>query len=214
MINQSVKYHILNSSFLLDGSSNTDFIYRIDNLKIDNNSIIELNSLEFDERFDTVNKQGTLKFISCNSKMFNCNLMMVDSNMPLLLSNVILLSYSKNITDITDIGKALDEINPLDYFGFGKINIYEFKLKEFLRSLSLGMNSIDVWNGEPNIYEHLPVVKVKDEIIYCSDGVKKFIDTLYDYSRIGRNKTQSISEIYAQEEEYFIKLNLQIELKT
>jgi hypothetical protein len=207
-----VKYHLLKPPFLLKGSTSTGFIYKIQNIYLSKNDIEELNTLNTDLKIQNIkSRKAILKFEGCKSRIFSNNLIMIDSIMPQLLSEVMLLSCFSNLNSMKSIIDELENIDPMSYNAFGIVKIYDYKIHEFLKSLALGLNSNSVWYGEPNIYDHLPVLKDNNELIYYSDSIKKFIEILVLRSEIDKN---AVGTIYNDNGENYLILRLQINLKT
>jgi|GEM_PF-6625397 len=195
MIITPIKYHLLKPPFLLEGSTATEFIYKIQ-------------SLSSDKEVDIYSYN--LKFEGCRSRIFTNNLMMIDSKMPQLLSEIILISYSHDLNNLKDILNELEKSDPLEYKNFNSVKIYNNRISEFLKSLALGLNSTNIWHGEPNLYEHFPILKHCNELVYYSDGIKTFIDILIEHSEL-EIKIKSPTII---SDENYLNLRLQINLKT
>ncbi|MCO6147768.1 HpaII family restriction endonuclease [Flavobacterium sp. NRK1] len=205
MIIKPIKYHILKPPFLLKGSSNTEFIYRIDKIILNKNDVENLSSTNIYSKIKFIeDRGGILKFIGCRNNIFFNNLIMIDSKMSKLLSEIMLLSYRIEQYKLQDVINLLENADPLDYKHTDLIKIYKYKITEFFRCLALGMNPVQVWNNEPNLYDHFPIIKIKDEIIYYSDSIKRFNEILISKTEIEKNL---FGKIYFEEKIAHIKFN-------
>lgn len=103
---------------------------------------------------------------------------MVDGFMPTILAEAILSSLRNDIFKLSSVVDFLEKENPLNFPSVPGIQYSKYKIKDFLRHLALRMNSASAWMGEPNIYEHYPVLKDGEQIIYFTDNVNYFLELL------------------------------------
>lgn len=212
MIVPRIQYYLLKPPFLLEGSSETEFIYKLENFYLNKKNIEELNSSKNHQTLQEIKSRGgLLKFQGCVNGLFRNNLVMIDSKMPQLLSEVILLCCFSGLSKTNDIVDELERKDPLYYKTSNNIKIYRHKFNELLRSIALGLTPETIWYGEPNLYEHMPVFKRGDEIIYYCDDIKRFLDILSNDSLI---ETTNKFFVYKKGNQSYLNLRFQISFKT
>jgi hypothetical protein len=181
----SVNFVPLNSSPLLKACAETNFIY--ENLG------------------QGLNEQWKFKHIE--GKIFHSNLVLVESYLPNILSHIMLHSFIKQQQSLIKVVNTMEELNPLNLEGFGGVKFYKHKIKEFLKHLGLGLNAENVYFGEPNIYDHYPVLKDGEDILYYAENIEVFLNAL-----LNKAELKILSEVYSFQGQSYLKLNLQITL--
>jgi len=168
MKNKQVHFVVLNAAPLLKGEQATNFIYEVQNLNLSEVEISNLNALEeIGDRISYLSQRGgTFKFKTTAGKIFLNNLRMVDGYMPEILAEMVLIAFKTNTSDLSTLVSEMEFLNPLGYRDVHNVKYYNYKIKELLRHLGLGMDEKALWTGQQNIYEHYPVLKECEEIFY------------------------------------------------
>lgn len=212
-ISYNIKSNLGSKATLLNASSNTNFIYQVDNIddKImeKNNSIITKTKLL--DRCDFLNKSGAkINFSNTESEAFGYNLSLVDSNLHKILADMLFLSYTKNEKDIKKLLSIVSKNADDNLF-------YKKKMSDFANAVTFGMRAGKKWNGINEVNGGIILVTEKGEIylldlIYFKEIVDKYlIDNIkFDSPSSSRYK---MFEIYKQDGKYFFKLNLQVRFK-
>lgn len=102
---------------------------------------------------------------------------MVDGLMPEIVSHLIIVASRTNCYLLPELATKLEVINPLGYPLHPTISFYKHKLKNLLKCIAFGMDASTVWLGEPNVYDHYPVLKNGEELVYYID--KDFLEILF-----------------------------------
>lgn len=141
------------------------------------------------------------------------NLIMIDSSMPQIIANILLYYYEEEIKECTSLIKLIGERDPL---GYGDAMMYEYKFKKFLCSCALGMKPGKVWNGLDEANGGYIIVKSDGEIlayhIYNRNFFEQYLIDNTVMERASTSRHDYIS-LYKENDELFIKLNLQIRFK-
>lgn len=141
------------------------------------------------------------------------NLIMIDSSMPQIIANILLYYYEEEIKECTSLIKLIGERDPL---GYGDAMMYEYKFKKFLCSCALGMKPGKVWNGLDEANGGYIIVKSDGEILVYHIYNRNFFEQyLIDNTVMERASTSrhDYISLYKENDELFIKLNLQIRFK-
>ena len=211
-----VNFINLFSKSLLEGSEKTNFIYEIKGIAFDEINIEKLNSLDpkgIREYF--VDMGASFQFTGIEGKVFKNNLILIESILPVLLSEIILFGFIYNINILSEIIGHLEISNPLNIPNLHGVKFYTYKIKELLRHLALGMEPYTIWQGEGNIYNYYPILKVDNSIIYYTDNTNKFIELLLAKTFIQLFPSGcKLSQLYFEDDKFFIKVNFALNLKT
>ena len=213
MNTKSVNFKPVGILPLLKSSKETNFIYEIENLTLNEKKLSELNLINIYQKIDSIYSDGGLvKFINVESDLFKNNLILVDSLIPSILGETILQSYRSKNFQLLSVLDEIEKFNPLKIIEFDNIKFYTYKIKELLKHLILGMESSIVWHGVPNIYEHYPIIKNNDEIIYYTDNINIFIDIIIKNTLINpfSSNDKKYKSIYSKDGKWYLKLNLQL----
>ena len=131
----SIKSQLGGASTLLNAGKTTNFIYKINNNKIDERLInqIDTKSKIKDRISKILELNGEFNFIQTESSIFENNLMLIDSALPNILGQLLLIFNTTNKSKISDL---ISEINRKKKWpGFGYRN----------RRTSFGHSSNKVW---------------------------------------------------------------------
>ncbi|MFA5597576.1 MAG: HpaII family restriction endonuclease [Pusillimonas sp.] len=209
----SIKSQLGSPSTLLNASSATNFVYRIKNTKLTREQIDRFNDMDsFKEKFTFLNDLGAkLEFVKIPSENFDFNLSMISSDLPLIWAKMIELSYLSKDRAVASLAKKTADsgiVNTLNNQRF-----IEYKIKNSLVSIALGMMPGTLWNG---LYEALGgyiIVKKDGEIVcYHIFNQNAFRDYVFLYTKLDTpaTKRNNFGTIYEENGEHLIKLNLQI----
>jgi type II restriction enzyme len=104
----SIKSQLGNPSTLLNAGKTTNFIYRINNLNIDQIAINTINAIDtkskIKDRIESIiSKGGNFQFIGTEQKIFSNNLVLIDSLLPEILAEIVFNFYTSNSSKIIDL---------------------------------------------------------------------------------------------------------------
>ena len=213
----SIKSQLGSPSTLLNASKTTNFIYKI-NGNISNTDLDDINNIEgpgkIIERLASIEKKGSLiEFHDLEKDIFKNNLLLIDSLLPKLLAEIIKEFYTSKNSKTSDLTIEISNNNPLDFDLTHKHKYYEYKLKKFLTEVAVGMMPATVWTG---IYDatggYLVVKEDGDILAYHLYNRNEFEDYLFYNTKLdtASSSRHGFGEVYENNGEYFIKLNLQI----
>lgn len=183
-MNEATKFINLNSSPLLRGDASFSFIFLKDDL----------------------NKK--LQYVKIDNKIFENNLVLIESHLPQILSEVIVSSIKRGEHSLSALIEVLATQNPEEFPSLKSLEFYRYKIKEFLKHLAFGLSPNKVYYGEPNVYEHYPVLKTKNGILYYGENTNLFLDTLLNNSIF----TISSSGEFEKMDRKYIKMSFEISL--
>ncbi len=210
----SIKSDIGANSTLFNPSiDNTNFIYKIKG--IDNIIAEKANKIKkFNDKFKLLNSYGaTYEFVDLAGKILKNNLLYIDCCLPEILDKIIFKYFSTLDSKIADIIEKITEENPLNFDASYNQDFYVHKIKRFLCDITLGMKPAKPWKG---IYEanggYLIVKEDGDIICYHIYHRNQFENYLFNNTRLESPSTKKhkYGNIYEENREFFIKLNLQI----
>lgn len=92
---------------------------------------------------------GILKYNDVADKVFRSNLCMIDLHFPRMLGEMLRVMHLDGISKVSDLTEAIKQINPLKIKDelIHKHSYYEYKMKQFLMALALGMRPAKIFNG-------------------------------------------------------------------
>ncbi len=116
----SIKSQLGSPSTLLNAGKTTNFIYKINGVKLSANEIQEINSIatrsKIMDRIVKVHKNGgKFVFEKTEKSIFSNNLVLIDSLLPEILSEIVFDFYSTKLSHLEDLVKKISEKNPLDF---------------------------------------------------------------------------------------------------
>lgn len=212
----SIKSMLGWASTLLNAGKTTNFVFQINNLnpllvhqinKIDGRSKIQ-------DRLSEIFRNGwKLSFKKVASQQFESNLKKIDTVFASFVAEMLLSFFSGKATKISDLTELLWENPNLKKNYWLKIEDYEFKMKNFLISVALGMVPSKNWDGFTKAHWWYIVVKENGEIIcYHLYNRDEFLAYLYENTKFesASSTRHNYGKIYAEWGELFINLNLQI----
>ena len=206
----SIKSYIGQNPTLFNVGKNTNFRYMV----IGCNDYIQrkINSTKglknkmaclFDNNCD-------LKFDSMLSDRFRMNLELIDSYMDRLLAEVIIYMWKMDIQKISEIIKEITHADPLHK---KNSHFYEYKMKQFLSSVALGMLPETEWDGRDQANGGYIIVKRNGDVVcYFLYNRNEFNDYLFNYTKMEKPDTDrhDYGNVLKIWESYYIDLDPQI----
>jgi len=212
----SIKSMLGSPSTLLNASGATNFVYRVDNVedkKIEKINQIQGHSKLRDKSKEIYGDKGSLVFEKIENPKFVNNLAMIDLMFPNILAELLKIYYEGKASKINDLVELLSQDqNFCSKYGLNK-TILEFKVKNFLINVALGMTPNTIWDGFTKAHGGYIIVKENGEIVcyhlYNRDEFQKYlyINTKFDTPSTTRHK---FGQIYTENDKKYMKLNLQI----
>lgn len=214
----SIKSQLGNPSTLLNAGKTTNFIYKINNLIIDQVGVNKINLIDtkskIKDRIESVlNKGGSLQFIGTEQQIFSNNLVLIDSLLPQILGEIVFNFYTSNSSKMVDLVCNIEESNPLKFDVSNEHKFYKYKIKRLLTDIALGMMPSKVWTGEFDATGGYLIVKEDGDVLcYHIYNRNEFENYLINNSKLetASSTRHGFGSIYEENEELFFKLNLQI----
>lgn len=218
----SIKSELGSSPTLLNAGKTTNFIYKISHsypdLVREANEIYKVaGSKSHTDVRGRINKiieeNGILKYWKMNNQIFKDNLVLIDSNMDKIIAETLLYFYKDGISNCDEMVEKLERENPMNY---GNVNAYKYKFKKFLTAVALGMKPATVWDGLDEATGGYIVVTKEGNVlayhIYNRNYFEEYLlkDTKYETASTSRH---DFGEVYSENGEDFIKLNLQVRFR-
>ena len=218
-IGSLIKSELGSYSTLLNAGKTTNFIYKIvqnhSDLIREANEIYKVsggkNHTDVRGRISKIiEENGTLEYRNINNQIFEDNLVLIDSNMGKIIAETLLYFYKDGISNCNEMVEKLEQENPLNY---GNVNAYRYKFKKFLTAVALGMKHATVWDGLDETTGGYIVVTKEDNVlayhIYNRNYFEEYLlsNTKYEIASTSRH---DFGEVYSENGEDFIKLNVQV----
>lgn len=160
---------------------------------------------------------GILKYSDVADRVFRCNLQMIDLHFPRMLAEMVRIMHLDGITRITELTERIKEMNPLKIKDelINKHHFYEFKMKQFLLTLALGMRPAKIYNGTDSAVEGMFLTNGNGEVLcYHKSERQIFADFLYQNTRFEKGPVEKDKYGFLERENgvYYFKLNVKIGL--
>ncbi len=217
----SIKSQLGGASTLLNAGKTTNFIFKINNLTLTENQILEINEIEtrskIKDRIEKITELGgKLQFQKTESSVFGNNLILIDSALPKIIAENLHLFFTSTFSSIVDLTTQISASNPLDYNLETNHPFYSYKIKRFLTDIALGMMPSKVWTGELDATGGYLVVKENGEVLcYHIYNRNEFEDYLFTNTKLetASSTRHEFGKIYEENGQIYFKLNLQIRFK-
>ena len=217
----SIKSQLGGASTLLNAGKTTNFIFKINNLTLIQNQILEINGIETRSKIkDRIKKitelGGELQFQKTESSVFGNNLILIDSALPKIIAESLHLFFTSTFSAVLDLTAQISATNPLDYNLDTNHPFYSYKIKRFLTDIALGMMPSKVWTGELDATGGYLVVKDNGEVLcYHIYNRNEFEDYLFTNTKLetASSTRHEFGKIYEENGQLYFKLNLQIRFK-
>ncbi len=160
---------------------------------------------------------GVLKYADVADRVFRCNLLMIDLHFPRMLAEMVRLMHLEGITRVAELTERIKEVNPLKIKDelIHKHGFYEFKMKQFLLALALGMRPAKIYRGTESAVEGMFLTDGNGEVLcYHQSRRQTFADFLYNNSRFEKGPLEKDKYGFLERENglYYFKLNAKIGL--
>jgi len=215
----SIKSRLGKASTLLNASKATNFIYDVTGIVFSQADIDNINNKnkEIKDRITAVEKAGgKFVFKDTEDEIFRLNMQVIDSCLHRIMAEILLERYRTGQSDMNKLLCHIKKKNPLGYRVSPEHPFYEYKIKAFLRDVALGMRPATPWNGHDDVTGGYIVVREDGEVlcyhIYNRNELENYLlkNTRIEQPDRGRHK---FGDLYGNNGNYSIKLNLQIRFK-
>ncbi len=219
----SVRCRLSAMSPLLDGGRTANLKLEQSGIKFAVPTVNKINALpesptEVAERMLMIERLGgVLKYSDVADRVFRCNLLMIDLHFPRMLAEMVRLMHLDGITRVSELTERIKEINPLKIKEelINKHCFYEFKMKQFLLALALGMRPAKIYNGTDSAIEGMLYTNGDGEVLcYHQTDRKTFAEFLYQNTRFEKGSVDKDKYGFLERENgvYYFKLNVKIGL--
>lgn len=207
---------------LMDGGRTANFKFEQTGVKFATPTVNKING--FGTEDDVVGRMmmierlgGVLKYNDVADKIFRSNLSMIDLHFPRMLGEMLRVMHLDNITKVSELTEVIKQVNPLKIKDelITKHGYYEYKMKQFLVALALGMRPAKLFNGTDSAISGFLMVDGSGEVVcYQKSDRQTFADFLFLNSRFEKGSTEKDKYGYLERENgaYYFKLNLKIGL--
>ncbi|MFA6027641.1 MAG: HpaII family restriction endonuclease [Patescibacteria group bacterium] len=211
----SIKSMLGSASTLLNASGATNFIFRINNKKVDLNGINKIvGKSKIRDRMEQIIKEGgSIEYSGTDNPIFNRNLRKIDTIFPIIIANALLKYYRGEGANIQDLIKALAIDKTLSHKYDLKNSDYSYKIKIFLSAIALGMTPNKEWDGFATAHGGYIIVKENGEVLcYHLNNRDQFEEYLLNNTRLETPSStrHEYGVVYEEKGIQYIKLNLQI----
>jgi hypothetical protein len=152
---------------------------------------------------------GTFTFVKTANNTLANNLIMIDSQMAVVVAEMLVAYYSGTAKTCAELLNHVANVNPLSR----PVNFYEYKVKELLCAVALGMKPATPWDGSDEATGGYIVVKTDGEVlayhIYNRDSFKGYLLNNTRFESGGTTR-HDYAVLYEENGAVYIKLNLQI----
>ena len=160
---------------------------------------------------------GVLKYSDVADRVFRCNLLMIDLLFPRMLAEMVRIMHLDGITRVSELTERIKEMNVLKIKDelINKHGFYEFKMKQFLLALALGMRPAKIYNGTDSAVGGMFLTDGNGEVLcYHKSERQTFADFLYQNSRFEKSSVDKDKYGFLERENgvYYFKLNVKIGL--
>lgn len=208
---------------LLDGGRTANLKLEQSGIKFAVPTVNKVNALpesptEVAERMMMIERLGgVLKYSDVADRVFRCNLLMIDLHFPRMLAEMVRLMHLDGITRIDELTERIKQMNPLKIKDelINKHGFYEFKMKQFLLALALGMRPAKIYNGTDSAVEGMLLTDGNGEVLcYHKSERKTFADFLFLNTRLEKGSVDKDKYGFLERENgiYYFKLNVKIGL--
>ena len=158
---------------LLDGGRTANLKLEQSGIKFATPTVNKINAVpesptEVTERMLMIERLGgVLKYSDVADRVFRCNLLMIDLHFPRMLAEMVRMMHLDGISRVSELTERIKEINPLKIKDelINKHGFYEFKMKQFLLALALGMRPAKIYSGTDSAVEGILLVNAAGEVL-------------------------------------------------
>lgn len=208
---------------LLDGGRTANLKLEQTGVKFAVPTVNKVNALpespgEVAERMRMIERLGgVLKYSDVADRVFRCNLLMIDLHFPRMLAEMVRLMHLEGITRVSELTERIKEFNPLKIKDelIQKHGFYEYKMKQFLLALALGMRPAKIFRGTDSAVEGMLLVDGEGEVLcYHQSCRQDFAEFLYQNTRFEKGAPEKDKYGFLERENgtWYFKLNVKIGL--
>jgi type II restriction enzyme len=213
MLGFSIKSMIGGASTLLNSGHTTNFIYEVHGFEgeIGKVNAIQTRAQVRDRIHEISAHGGSFEYVGVSNEQFESNMKMIDTALPEFIAQMLLGFFSNVHRTVADLTSELSK-NEKMKLKFGVTN-YEFKIKNFLDAIALGMVPSRSWDGFSKAQGGYIVVKENGDVVcYHLYNRDEFRSYLYENTKFDAPSTtrHGYGELYEEDGKFYFKLNLQI----
>ena len=205
-----------NSSLINANKDGTNFIYKIKGISAE--QVATFNSFDkFKKKFAYLKSIGaTISYQKTANKVLHNNLTLLDLGIERIIADSLIYYYSGDGRSIAEIIERISTADPLEIASNTDQPMYAYKIKQFLLAFALGVTCSTPWYGNFNANGGYIIVKEDGDIIcYHFFDRNDLEDYLFCNTRFETPSTSRhlFGDIYQENNEYLLKLNLQVRFK-
>ncbi|WP_294631387.1 HpaII family restriction endonuclease [uncultured Bacteroides sp.] len=160
---------------------------------------------------------GVLKYSDVADRVFRSNLLMIDLHFPRVLTEMVRIMHLDGVARISELTEIIKQMNPLKIKDelITKHKFYEFKVKQFLMALALGMRPAKIYNGQDSAVEGVLLVDGSGNVLcYHKSERQAMEDFLFFNTRLEKGALEKDKYGFLERENgvYYFKLNAKIGL--
>lgn len=218
-----VHSHIGGMNMLLDGGRAANLKFEQVGVKFASPTVNKINMLDTanvvaDRMLLIERLGGILKYGDVADKVFRSNLSMIDLHFPRMLGEMVRTMHLEGITRIDELTERVKLINPLKIKDelISKHSFYEYKMKQFLMAVALGMRPAKLYNGTDSAVSGFVLVGREGEVcMYQKADRALFENFLYHNTRLEKGSVEKDKYGFLEKENgaYYFKLNVKVGLK-
>lgn len=208
---------------LLDGGRAANLKLEQSGVKFATPTVNKINALpeapnEVAERMLLIERLGgVLKYSDVADRVFRSNLLMIDLHFPRVLTEMVRIMHLDDITRISELTEVIKQMNPLKIKDelVNKHGFYEFKVKQFLMALALGMRPAKIYTGQDSTVEGILLMDGSGEVLCYHKSEKPVMeDFLFLNTRLEKGSLDKDKYGFLERENgtYYFKLNAKIGL--
>lgn len=216
----SIKSQLGSASTLLNAGTPTNITYKVVGNDLSDIDIEEINLVgDHIPRMQAILDKGChLEYSNVEHTTFYNNLLFMDTCMPQFIAECLIADSMPNSTSaIKDAVERVASINPFGFKGKDVVAFYEHKMKVLLLDAALGMTPAAEWKGQYDANGGYLVVRRDGEIVcyhfYNRNDVEDYLYNNTRFERASRTRYNFGSIYRGEDNEVYIKLNLQIRFK-
>jgi type II restriction enzyme len=160
---------------------------------------------------------GVLKFDDAADKVFRSNLNLIDLHFPRLLGEMTRMMYLDGTSRVRDLVDKMKELNPLKIKDelIEKHGYYEYKVKQFLMAVALGMRPTKVFDGFTGVVSGFIFVDASGKpLCYSVNDRAVFENFLLNNTRLVHGNVERDHYGYLEREngQWYFRLNAKVAL--
>lgn len=208
---------------LLDGGRAANLKLEQSGIRFATPTVNKINALpespnEVAERMMMIERLGgVLKYSDVADRVFRSNLLMIDLHFPRVLTEMVRIMHLDGVSRISELTEIIKQMNPLKIKDelINKHKFYEFKVKQFLMALALGMRPAKIYNGQDSAVEGILLVDGSGNVLCYHKSEKQVMeDFLFLNTRLEKGSLEKDKYGFLERENgtYYFKLNAKIGL--